>query len=96
MKGGDKDVFDGNGGVDSKEDIGGKGGIKNGERGESVKEGKDSMRKYGGKGGEGERKREEIGFDKKGKFNADLKAGEEGVVEKGKKGSKTITTPRTM
>ncbi|WP_186305159.1 E domain-containing protein, partial [Staphylococcus epidermidis] len=33
MKAGDKDVFDGNGGVDSKEDIAGKGGIKNAERG---------------------------------------------------------------
>ncbi|MEJ7172514.1 E domain-containing protein, partial [Staphylococcus capitis] len=93
IKPGHKDVFDPNAPVDSKEDIPGKPGIKNPETGETVKEPKDSITKYGPKAGEPERKTEDIPFDKKRRFNPDLKPGEERVVQKGEKGTKTITTP---
>ena len=89
-------MFDPNAPVDSKEDIPGKPGIKNPETGEIVKEPKDSITKYGPKAGEPETKTEDIPFDKKRKFNPDLKPGEERVVQKGKKGTKTITTPTTI
>ncbi|MBM0777399.1 E domain-containing protein [Staphylococcus epidermidis] len=96
IKPGHKDVFDPNAPVDSKEDIPGKPGIKNPETGETVKEPKDSITKYGPKAGEPETKTEDIPFDKKRKFNPDLKPGEERVVQKGEKGTKTITTPTTI
>ncbi|HHA1004554.1 E domain-containing protein [Staphylococcus epidermidis] len=96
IKPGHKDVFDPNAPVDSKEDIPGKPGIKNPETGETVKEPKDSITKYGPKAGEPETKTEDIPFDTKRKFNPDLKPGEERVVQKGEKGTKTITTPTTI
>ncbi|WP_049386837.1 E domain-containing protein, partial [Staphylococcus epidermidis] len=89
IKPGHKDVFDPNAPVDSKEDIPGKPGIKNPETGETVKEPKDSITKYGPKAGEPETKTEDIPFDTKRKFNPDLKPGEERVVQKGEKGTKT-------
>ena len=96
IKPGHKDVFDPNAPVDSKEDIPGKPGIKNPETGETVKEPKDSITKYGPKAGEPETKTEDIPFDTKRKFDPDLKPGEERVVQKGEKGTKTITTPTTI
>ncbi len=43
-----------------------------------------------------ETKTEDIPFDTKRKFDPDLKPGEERVVQKGEKGTKTITTPTTI
>ncbi|WP_313956364.1 E domain-containing protein, partial [Staphylococcus epidermidis] len=53
MKAGDKDEFDGNGGKGREEEVGGKGGVKNGDRGEVVRGGVDDVRKYGGVDGDG-------------------------------------------
>ncbi|WP_398574748.1 E domain-containing protein, partial [Staphylococcus epidermidis] len=47
------DEFDGNGGKGSEEKVGGKGGVKNGDRGEVVRGGVDDVRKYGGVDGDG-------------------------------------------
>ncbi|WP_313956236.1 E domain-containing protein, partial [Staphylococcus epidermidis] len=44
MKGGDKDEFDGKGGKGREEEVGGKGGVKNGDRGEVVRGGVDDVR----------------------------------------------------
>lgn len=43
-----------------------------------------------------ETKTEDIPFDTKREFDPDLKPGEERVVQKGEKGTKTITTPTTI
>ncbi|WP_398574619.1 E domain-containing protein, partial [Staphylococcus epidermidis] len=48
-----KDEFDGKGGKGREEEVGGKAGVKNGDRGEVVRGGVDDVRKYGGVDGDG-------------------------------------------
>ncbi|WP_182579946.1 E domain-containing protein, partial [Staphylococcus gallinarum] len=94
---GHKDEYDPNLPVGSTKEEPGQPGIKNPETGEVVTPPVDDVTKHGPKAGEPIVTKEKIPFKKKRVFNPFLKPGSpDKVVQKGKIGERTITTPITI
>ncbi|WP_305807490.1 E domain-containing protein, partial [Staphylococcus hominis] len=95
IKQGHRDEFDPDAPKDSVEEIPGKPGVKNPDTGDTVTPPVDDVTKYGPVDGDPIVDKEEIPYETKREFDPNLKPGEEEVVQHGKNGEKTITTPTT-
>ncbi|WP_428700958.1 E domain-containing protein [Staphylococcus coagulans] len=89
-----KDEFDPNVPVGEKEEVPGHPGVKNPETGEIVTPPVDDITKYGPKEGNPQVTTEEIPFEKKRELDLTMSPGSsDKVVQEGRPGEKTITTP---